>query len=107
MSSLLGENERKTLVQPLLESGWSMDKSGRDAITKQFVFKDFNQAFSFMTQVALKADKMDHHPEWFNCYNKVDILLSSHDVSGLSQRDVKLARDIESYYARFQNATKK
>ena len=55
------------------------------------VFKDFNQAFGFMTRVALKADKMDHHPEWFNVYNRVEVTLSTHDCSGLSQNDIKLA----------------
>ena len=59
------------------------------------VFKDFNQAFGFMTQVALKAEKLNHHPEWFNCYNKVDLLLTSHDVNGLSKRDVELANFID------------
>ena len=55
-------------------------------------FKDFNQAFGFMTRVALKADKMDHHPEWFNVYNRVEVTLSTHDCSGLSQNDIKLAK---------------
>ncbi|GIY48054.1 probable pterin-4-alpha-carbinolamine dehydratase [Caerostris darwini] len=67
----------------------------RDAIYKEFLFKDFNQAFGFMTRVAMQAEKMDHHPEWFNVYNKVQITLSSHDVSGLSNRDVRLANFIE------------
>lgn len=69
---------------------------GRDAIYKEFLFKDFNQAFGFMTRIALLADKMDHHPEWFNVYNKVQITLSTHDVGGLSQKDVKLATFIET-----------
>ncbi|KAK3107204.1 hypothetical protein FSP39_009360 [Pinctada imbricata] len=68
---------------------------GRDAIYKEFLFKDFNQAFGFMTRIAIQADKMDHHPEWFNVYNKVQITLSTHDCGGLSQRDVKLANFIE------------
>ena len=68
---------------------------GRDAITKQFHFHDFNAAFGFMVQVALKAEKMNHHPEWCNVYGKVDITLSSHDVEGLSNRDVKLATFID------------
>ena len=97
--SKLSEDERRTKLDPLLkESKWSLDDSGRDAIKKQFVFKDFNEAFGFMTRVALKADKMDHHPEWFNVYNKVDITLSSHDVSGLSDRDIKLATFIDQCY---------
>ena len=68
---------------------------GRDAIKKHFTFKDFNQAFGFMTRVALKADKMDHHPEWFNVYNRVEVTLSTHDCKGLSNRDVQLAKFIE------------
>ena len=62
---------------------------------KEFLFKDFNQAFGFMTRVALKAEKMEHHPEWFNVYNKVQITLSTHDCSGLSD-DVQLANFIET-----------
>lgn len=69
---------------------------GRDAIQKEFLFKDFNQAFGFMTRVALKAEKMDHHPEWFNVYNKVQLTLSTHDCSGLSDNDVQLANFIET-----------
>ena len=72
-----------------------MVDGGRDAIQKTFNFKDFNEAFGFMTRVALKADKMDHHPEWFNVYNRVEITLSTHDCQGLSERDVKLANFID------------
>ena len=68
----------------------------RDAIYKEFLFKDFNEAFGFMTRVALKADKVDHHPEWFNVYNKVQITLATHDCGGLSTRDVNMANFIES-----------
>ena len=68
---------------------------GRDAIVKDFQFKDFNEAFGFMTRVAIRADKMDHHPEWFNVYNKVTITLSTHDCQGLSERDVRLATFID------------
>lgn len=64
---------------------------GRDAIQRSLTFKDFNTAFAFMTRVALKAERMDHHPEWFNVYNRVDITLSTHDCGGLSERDVTLA----------------
>ncbi|XP_070158385.1 probable pterin-4-alpha-carbinolamine dehydratase [Polyergus mexicanus] len=90
MSSKLTPEEREQNLNPLLSSGWTI-QSDRDAIYKEFVFKNFNEAFGFMTRVALQAEKMDHHPEWFNVYNKVNITLSSHDVNGLSQRDVKLA----------------
>lgn len=91
----LTQDEREKDLKPLLNSGWTMVEN-RDAIYREYVFKDFNEAFGFMTRIALKADKMDHHPEWFNVYNKVQITLSSHDVSGLSQRDVKLATFINS-----------
>lgn len=67
----------------------------RDAITRQFKFADFAQAFGFMASVAIIAEKMDHHPEWSNVYNRVDILLTTHDAHGLSERDAKLAEAIE------------
>eukprot|EP00026_Physarum_polycephalum_P018236 Phypoly_transcript_19752.p1 GENE.Phypoly_transcript_19752~~Phypoly_transcript_19752.p1 ORF type:complete len:129 (+),score=20.06 Phypoly_transcript_19752:80-466(+) len=69
--------------------------SGREAIHKSFVFKNFNEAFGFMTRVALIAEKMDHHPEWFNVYNKVDVTLATHDVSGLSAKDFTLAKQMD------------
>lgn len=75
--------------------GWSA-VSGRDAIAKSFKFADFNQAWGFMTRVALAADKADHHPEWSNVYNKVEIVLSTHDAGGVSEKDVALARFIDS-----------
>jgi 4a-hydroxytetrahydrobiopterin dehydratase len=74
--------------------GWS-EVEGRDAIRRSFRFKDFNAAFGFMTRVALAAERMDHHPEWSNVYDRVEITLSSHDVGGLSERDVRLARIID------------
>jgi 4a-hydroxytetrahydrobiopterin dehydratase len=72
------------------------EEASRDAISKEFRFADFNQAFAFMTQVALKAERMDHHPEWSNVYNRVSVLLSTHDCGGLSQRDIDLARFIDT-----------
>ena len=69
---------------------------GRDAITRQFKFADFAQAFGFMASVAIIAEKMDHHPEWSNVYNRVEILLTTHDADGLSERDAKLAEAIEA-----------
>jgi 4a-hydroxytetrahydrobiopterin dehydratase len=74
--------------------GWRAVE-GRDAIAKSFAFKDFNQAFAFMTRVALMAEKMDHHPEWSNVYNKVEIVLTSHDAGGITERDVRLAKFID------------
>jgi len=78
----------------LLLDGWSAVES-RDAITKSFVFRDFNEAFGFMCRVALKAEKLNHHPEWTNVYNRVDIILSTHDAKGVTERDVALATFID------------
>ena len=69
---------------------------GRDAIQKSFRFADFNEAWGFMTRVAMAAEKADHHPEWSNVYNKVEIVLSTHDAGGLSDKDVALAKVIDS-----------
>jgi len=74
-------------------------KTGRRVDTQVFTFKDFNEAFGFMTRVALRADKVDHHPEWFNVYSTVKITLSTHDCSGLSQNDVDLAQFIDTVAA--------
>ena len=82
-------------------ANWSRDP-GRDAIQREFVFKDFNGAFTFMTQVALAAEKADHHPEWSNVYNKVRVTLSTHDAGGVTQKDLDLARFIDAAYARFK-----
>ena len=86
----LGEEERKELIGSLQSKGWKQVE-GRDALYKEYKFKSFNEAFGFMTKVALKAEKMNHHPEWFNVYNVVQVTLSSHDVQGLSLKDIKLA----------------
>lgn len=75
--------------------GWSAVE-GRDAIRREFRFADFNAAFGFMTRVALKADQLDHHPEWFNVYNRVDVLLATHDVDGVSELDVELAKFMDA-----------
>ena len=74
--------------------GWKKVR-GRDALQKDFKFADFNQAWGFMTRVALAADKADHHPEWANVYNKVEIVLSTHDAGGISEKDVALAKFID------------
>jgi 4a-hydroxytetrahydrobiopterin dehydratase len=92
MAAKLGVDARKTALGKL--HGW-VDVSGRDAITKKFEFKDFNQAFGFMARAALVAEKMNHHPEWFNVYNKVEVTLSTHDAGGLTELDVKLAEAME------------
>lgn len=75
--------------------GWQA-VAGRDAIQRQLKFADFNEAFGFMARVAIKAQEMDHHPEWFNVYNRVDVTLSTHDADGLTSRDIALARFIDS-----------
>ncbi|XP_054654108.1 pterin-4-alpha-carbinolamine dehydratase-like isoform X3 [Dunckerocampus dactyliophorus] len=90
----LPEGERAHHLPPLHSTQWVV-VAGRDAIYKEFVFKDFNQAFGFMSRVALQAEKMDHHPEWFNVYNKVQITLSTHECGGLSQLDITLATFID------------
>ncbi|XP_034961367.1 pterin-4-alpha-carbinolamine dehydratase 2 isoform X1 [Zootoca vivipara] len=90
----LTTEERNQVLHELKASGWS-ELTERDAIYKEFIFKTFNQAFGFMTRVALQAEKMNHHPEWFNVYNKVQITLISHDCGGLTKRDVKLAQFID------------
>jgi len=79
---------------------WRHDTE-RDAIVREFIFADFNQAFSFMTQVALAAERRDHHPEWANVYNRVNILLTSHDAGGLTQRDFDLAACADEAFSRF------
>ena len=75
-------------------SGWSEVK-GRDAITRQFEFSDFNEAFGFLARAALVAEKLDHHPEWFNVYNKVEVTLATHDAGGVTERDIKLAQAMD------------
>ena len=76
-------------------TGWAPVEGDRDAVRKVFKFEDFKTAFGFMTQVALKAEQMDHHPEWFNVYNTVDITLSTHDANGVTALDLDLAEFIE------------
>jgi 4a-hydroxytetrahydrobiopterin dehydratase len=85
--------ERAAALREL--SGWREAK-GRDAIERSFTFRDFTEAWGFMARVALLAEKQNHHPEWFNVWNRVDITLSTHDAGGLSQRDVKLAKAIDA-----------
>ena len=75
-------------------NGWA-EVEGQDAIGKSLRFADFNEAFGFMTRVALMAEKMDHHPDWFNVYNRVEITLSTHDAGGVTERDIRLARFID------------
>lgn len=90
-SKLTGEPRRAALAGL---PGWA-EVQGRDAIAKSLKFADFNAAFGFMARVALMAEKLDHHPEWFNVFNKVDITLATHDAGGVTEKDVQLARFID------------
>lgn len=98
MSTKLTDPERQESLTPLLETGWSMVE-GRDAIEKEFVFKNFVEAFGWMTQAALVAEKLNHHPEWFNVYKTVKVTLSTHDADGLTELDVKLAKHMDAMAA--------
>lgn len=88
---LTGNARRKALTEI---RGW-VEVEDRDAIRKTFHFQDFGEAFAFMTRIALFAEKADHHPEWYNIYNRVEVILSTHDADGLTQRDIDLARAID------------
>ena len=89
----LDANARKTALKDL--PNWR-EVQGRDAIARKFDFRDFNEAFGFMSRVALLAEKLDHHPEWFNVYNKVDVTLSTHDAGGLTDLDIRLAEAMDN-----------
>ncbi|KAG9306870.1 hypothetical protein G9A89_002539 [Geosiphon pyriformis] len=122
MTQKLTTKERELHLEPLQETSWKLIEN-RDAINKTFLFQDFGEAFAFMTRIALRADKVDHHPEWFNVrkldsfrknrknwfkpillssnfqvYNRVEITLSTHSCNGLSERDIDLARFIDEVY---------
>ena len=84
----------RSSLEPLFASGWQLLEE-RDAISKTFKFHDFTEAFGWMAQVALAAEKHDHHPEWFNVYNRVDVTLTTHDAGGLSELDVTLAHLVD------------
>jgi 4a-hydroxytetrahydrobiopterin dehydratase len=90
---LTGEARMRALARL---SGWTEVK-GRDAISKKFVFADFNQAFGFMARAALTAEKLDHHPEWSNVYKTVEVTLSTHDAGGLTELDVTLAEAMDKF----------
>ena len=95
MTKLEGE-VRRTALAGLPK--WA-EVQGRDAIHRKFVFADFNAAFGFMSRVAMLAEKMDHHPEWSNVYKTLDVTLSTHDAGGLTERDVAMAKAMDSYDA--------
>jgi len=89
-------------VKKLL-STWEFGSKKREAVTKNFKFSNFKTAFSFMTLVAIEAEKIDHHPEWENVYNKVKITLTTHDLDGLSDKDIQLGKFIDESYQNFDN----
>ena len=94
MAQKLAGDARKAALAKL--AGWSEVKD-RDAISKTFAFRDFNEAFGFMTRAALVAEKLDHHPEWFNVYKTVTVTLSTHDAGGLTELDIKLAEAMDRF----------
>lgn len=95
MSDRLDGDARRKALARLSENGW-IEVEGRDAIVKTFKFRNFVEAWGWMTRMAIVAEKMNHHPEWFNVYNRVEVTLTSHDVDGLSQRDLKLAEMMDA-----------
>lgn len=95
MTEKLSTAARDAMLGPLFESGWSIVED-RDAIAKTFEFRSFIEAFGWMTRAAIWAEKWNHHPEWYNVYNRVEVVLTTHDVGGLSSLDVKLARKMDS-----------
>jgi 4a-hydroxytetrahydrobiopterin dehydratase len=94
MQEKLTADARKAALAKL--AGWS-EVEGRDAISKKFVFKNFNEAFGFMSRTALMAEKLDHHPEWFNVYKTVEVTLSTHDAGGVTELDIKLAEAMNRF----------
>lgn len=99
MAERLSAEARKAALQELL-SGWS-ETPGREAIARTFVFKDFNEAFGFMTRAALVAEKSDHHPEWRNVYKTVEVVLATHDAGGVTALDIGLAKDMNAIARQF------
>ena len=92
MLTKLESKERKKFLKSLKD--WKKTR-GRDSIEKNYTFRDFTSAFSWMTKIALIAEKMDHHPEWFNVYNKVSVTLSTHDAGGVTELDIRLAKEMD------------
>lgn len=99
MAERLSAEARKAALQELL-SGWT-ETPGREAIARTFVFKDFNEAFGFMTRAALAAEKSDHHPEWRNVYKTVEVVLTTHDAGGVTALDIGLAKAMNAIARQF------
>lgn len=95
MTGTLDDARRAELLEPLLANGWSLAED-RDAIVKTFSFRNFVEAFGWMTKVAIHAEKLNHHPEWSNVYKTVEVLLSTHDAGGLTELDAKLAKRMDA-----------
>ena len=96
MANLLSHDERQSLIPPLGETGWGAVPN-RDALRKIWKFRNFSEAWAFMSRAALAAEKLNHHPEWSNTYNVVDVTLSTHDCDGLSDLDTKLAAQMDKF----------
>lgn len=99
MAERLSAEARKAALQEMLP-GWT-ETPGREAISRSFVFKDFNEAFGFMTRAALAAEKSDHHPEWRNVYKTVEVVLTTHDAGGVTALDVGLAKAMNAIARQF------
>lgn len=93
MAEKLTADALQTALEKL--DGWSAEEGARSAIRKSFKFRNFSEAWAFMSRVALLAEKMNHHPEWFNVYNRVDVTLTTHDAGGVSERDITMAEKME------------
>lgn len=95
MTEKLTGAERDSALKPLIEAGWALDEE-RDAISKTYRFKNFSEAWGFMARAALLAEAMNHHPEWFNVWNRVEVTLTTHDAGGLSAKDAELAAAMDA-----------
>jgi 4a-hydroxytetrahydrobiopterin dehydratase len=97
----LNGTERESALEGLLSQGWTVPATetveGRDVIAKEFTFKNFSEAWGFLSRVALLAEKLNHHPEWSNVYKKVNIVLTTHDAGGISSRDIEMAKKIYKF----------
>ena len=102
---LVAGDDRRAKLKPLLENAWMLD-TDRDSIRKCLEFDDFTDAFAFMTKIALKSERIGHHPEWSNIRNKVHIALISHSSNGLTEKDIILANFIDQSYSQFRPAAK-
>ena len=96
----MNKKVNENILTRLVEVDWKL-LSDRNAISKTYKFKNFNEAFAFMTSVAIFADKINHHPEWFNVYSRVDVVLTTHDLNGVSELDITLAEHMDNFASNF------